>query len=115
MRPARTEAATHALSESDVDYAFLSTDPGWRREVSSARTEAAVDALSDVDYAFLSTDPGWRREMSSARTEAAADAPSDVDFAFLSTASSWPFPSPVPRHFIFPLPHYTHTHERHEA
>ena len=48
--------------------------------------EAAAYARSDVDFAFLSTAPGWRREMRSASTDAPAYAGSDVDVTFLSTA-----------------------------
>ena len=54
-------AAAHARS--DVDFAFLSTAPGWRRAMRSAWTDADAHARSDVDFAFLSTAPGWRRTL----------------------------------------------------
>ena len=50
-----------AYARSDLDFAFLSTAPGWRREMRSASTEAAAFAGSDVEYAFLSTAPDWRQ------------------------------------------------------
>ena len=87
MRSAWMEAAAYARS--DVDFAFLSTAPGWRREMRSGWTDAAAYARSDVDFAFLSTALGWRREMRAAWMVAAAHARSDVDFAFLSTAPGW--------------------------
>ena len=87
MRSAWMEAAAYARS--DVDFAFLSTAPGWRREMRSAWMDAAAYSWSDVDFAFLSTAPGWWREMRSGWTDAAAYARSDVDFAFLSTALGW--------------------------
>ena len=45
----------------------------------SAWTEASGYSLLDVDFAFLSTAPGWRREVRSAWTEAAAYAMLDGD------------------------------------
>ena len=58
MRSDWMEAAAYAWS--DVEFAFLSTAPGWRLEMKSASTDATAYARSDVDFAFLSTAPGWR-------------------------------------------------------